>query len=428
MTALPFLTSYDPPGSGEGTLDPLGLSQIAEQLALHLVPAVRERMLRIRFLTTIALGSLVTEELDPNPEEPTAPPWMVWEWLVVESLVRNMGGAPELWGVPGTLVTGRALQDYGYLDQRSYLKTPRIFGFHGVYKRLAVHLQLVDTDLAARSEAEGLVDSWARDQNLGGLSGAQEYLRHWREAVKRSLDERPVRTRPKWRKTDWASLADAMVPKQIGRREKRRLRRLLHTSDERALGALPAIWSLQPEFDDENFSEEALHAALEREAPENATLLQAIWAYERFARQMQDAFDLIRAKAGEADTQGLAPNTMADDNEFANTANTLADSFGNASRELSEADSELASRFEARFSRFAESMDPTNVVYAICEHHEEVQNDKSVDGKRPWLDRIGGDRLYLRQRYRIERPTLQPERYLHNYRSWPVRRFYLDLQ
>ena len=41
----------------------------------------------------------------------------------------------------------RAIDQHGYLDARSYLKTPRIFGFHGIYKRLAVHLGLVDVHL-----------------------------------------------------------------------------------------------------------------------------------------------------------------------------------------------------------------------------------------------------------------------------------------
>ncbi len=52
---FPFLTSYDPPGTSEGTLDPLGLYQIADQLAMQLVPAVRERMQQIRFLTAMFL-------------------------------------------------------------------------------------------------------------------------------------------------------------------------------------------------------------------------------------------------------------------------------------------------------------------------------------------------------------------------------------
>jgi hypothetical protein len=63
---FPFLTSYDPPGTSEGTLDPLGLCQIADQLAMQLVPAVRERMQRIRFLTAMAVGALVTEGLEDD--------------------------------------------------------------------------------------------------------------------------------------------------------------------------------------------------------------------------------------------------------------------------------------------------------------------------------------------------------------------------
>ena len=61
---LPSLTSFDPETSSEGTLDPLGLYLIADQLATRLVPAVRERMQRIRFLTAMA-GNL------PGYEEAT---------------------------------------------------------------------------------------------------------------------------------------------------------------------------------------------------------------------------------------------------------------------------------------------------------------------------------------------------------------------
>lgn len=85
---IPFMTKYDPPGSSEGTLDPLGLYLLADQLATKLVPAVRERMLRIRFLTALTVGSLVTEGVECNPRYPETPPYLVWEWLVVEAIVR----------------------------------------------------------------------------------------------------------------------------------------------------------------------------------------------------------------------------------------------------------------------------------------------------------------------------------------------------
>lgn len=158
---FPFLTSYDPPGTSEGTLDPLGLYQIADQLAMQLVPAVRERMQRIRFLTAMAVGALVTERLDDDPRQRDASPYLIWEWLVVEALMREMGDDPNIWGVPGTLVARRALGQHGYLDARSYLKTPRVFGFHGVYKRRATHLGIVDVHLGPGPNAEGLVDAWA---------------------------------------------------------------------------------------------------------------------------------------------------------------------------------------------------------------------------------------------------------------------------
>jgi hypothetical protein len=81
-TSLPFMTSYDPPGTSEGTLDPLGLYQIADQLAVQLVPAVRERMQRIRFFTAMAVGALVTEGLEDDPRQRDASPYLVWEWLI----------------------------------------------------------------------------------------------------------------------------------------------------------------------------------------------------------------------------------------------------------------------------------------------------------------------------------------------------------
>ena len=91
ILALPHLTTFDPAASSEGTLDPLGLYQIADQLATKLVPAVRERMQRIRFLTAMAVGSYATEGLEADLEQPDCLPYLIWEWLVVESLVRTYG-------------------------------------------------------------------------------------------------------------------------------------------------------------------------------------------------------------------------------------------------------------------------------------------------------------------------------------------------
>src|SRR6476661_7408200 len=125
MTAtLPFLTSYDPPGTTEGTIDPLGLYQIADQLAVQLVPAVRERMQRVRFLTAMAVGSLVTEGLNNDITQRDTSPYLVWEWFVIQAIVRRLSRDNDLAGVAGRLMARRAVSRYGYLDARSYLKTP----------------------------------------------------------------------------------------------------------------------------------------------------------------------------------------------------------------------------------------------------------------------------------------------------------------
>ncbi len=181
--AMPSLTAFDPETSGEGSLDPLGLYLIADQLATRLVPGVRERMQRIRFLTVMAVGAIVCEGIDWSGDENDCEPWLVWEWLVVESLLRSTASAAGLRGVPGTLVTKRALNTHKYLDERSYLKTPRIFGFHGVYKRLAVRLELVDEHLSPRSAAEELVQAWARDQGFHNQHQANQLLDVWRAEI-----------------------------------------------------------------------------------------------------------------------------------------------------------------------------------------------------------------------------------------------------
>lgn len=425
---LPFLTSYDPAGTSEGYLDPLGLVQIGEQLANVLVPAVRERMLRVRFLTATAVGAVVTEGLDDNPAHRDASPYLVWEWLLVEALVRN----PELdiWGVPGTLVARRALQQHGYLDARSYLKTPRIFGFFGVYKRLALHLGLVDVHLGPGPNAQALVDAWARGVDSTGPETARALIARWRTAVKRSLGEDPPRTRPGWQAEHWGELARAFLPDGMRSQEKRLLREMLHRDDDRGLGALRRIWQLQGEFDDDSYSEESLHNRLEELVPPYAALIGAIRSYERFSRRLQDAFDILRAEASRSRGQGFSIASIGRDSEFVRTAKGLHEQFAAAHRALGEvnvASMSLQNLFGERFAAFGEPLDSGDCGLALCLHHEAIQRAKSVEGKRPWLDRAGGDRIFIRPAYRLTRRDCEPRRYTNPYRGLPIRRFYRDL-
>lgn len=429
-TMFPFLTTYDPPGSSEGSLDPLGLYQIADQLAMKLVPAVRERMQRIRFLTAMALGSMLTEGLEDDPRQHDASPYLVWEWIVVEALMRTMSDDSSVWGVPGTLVAARALGQHGYLDARSYLKTPRVFGFHGVYKRLAIHLGIVDMHLGQGPNSETLVDAWARDLGLGGLEGAKPLFSRWRKAVIRSLNEKPPCTKPGWSNESWKELANAFAPSTAKTREKQYLHDLLNSIDDRRLGALPSIWRLQAEFDDNSFSEEYLHTLLEKQQPDYAPLIRAIRCYEAFARSLQDAFDLLKAEAAAVEAQEFVVTDIAREEDFKRSVKSLHERFEAAYHTLCEvtiAGVSLQNLFGERFRAFAEPISAGDCALALCTHHEGVQRTKSSEGKRPWFDRIGPDRIYIRQAYCEARRAIQPDHYVHDYRGQPIRRFYIDL-
>jgi hypothetical protein len=73
VASLPFLTTYDPVTSGEGELDPLGLSSIGDRLADQVLPGLRARMSRPRFLTAIAVASegLIARPWRPEYLSPT---------------------------------------------------------------------------------------------------------------------------------------------------------------------------------------------------------------------------------------------------------------------------------------------------------------------------------------------------------------------
>lgn len=424
----PFLTSYDPAGTSEGTLDPLGLAQVGEQLANALVPAVRERMLRVRFLTACAVGAMVTEGLAEKPEFRDAAPFLVWEWLVIEAFVRT----PEHMslGVPGTMVARRAVSQQGYLDARSYLKTPRIFGFFGVYKRLAVHLGILDVHLGPGPNAQSLVDAWARGREGDGQESAAALMARWNTAVKRSLGESPPRTQPNWAALRWEELAVAFDPDGMRGHEKRRIREMLHGEDGRSLRAFNSIWALQDEYDDDAFGEEVLHVRLAQLAPEYGPLLEAIRVYEEFARRLQDAFDALRSEASRSSGLGFTVASMRGDGEFRRAVEGLHEHFEAALGALGGSGHEtlaLQGLFATRFEPFATRMDPGDCALALCLHHEAIQRGKSLEGKRPWFDRVAGDRIFIRPAYRTERRDSELGRYTNAYRGRPIRRFHGDL-
>lgn len=416
-------------GTSEGTLDPLGVFQIVDRLGSLLVPAVRERMQRIRFMTAMAVGALVTEGLPVDPTRKDSAPFLVWEWLIIESFLRSLESDDKSWGIHGSDVVHRALDQYGYVDARSYLKTPRIFGFNGVYKRLAIHLGIVNLHLGPAQMSEQLADGWARDRGYGSLREAQPLLNRWKAGVERSLDRNPSRTKTGWSHESWTEMAKAFAPTGFGTREKQILKSMLISPDGRDLGALPDIWASQARFQDDRL-EEDLHKYLAERSTAYRPLLRAIQAYEVFIRALQDAFDLLLAEAARADSRGYEIDRISNDKDFRTCVKDLWRRSGAVSESLAGLEGEgaaLRSLFEIRFGRFGQPVELTDISKVLCDHHETIQRGKSADGKRPWFDRLGPDRIHVRQQYRKNRRPIEPGRYVGYYRGKPIRRFYLDL-
>lgn len=143
---MPATSAYDPPVAGEGSLDPVGVAAISDNLADLLVPGLRARMLRVRFVTAMAVGAVANEAVQDEPSaDRTSTPAICFEWLVVESLVRWLRTAAPT-GIPGSRKARAVIGNDQRLSAPTYLKSPTVFGFHGVYKPFAVDSDVVDVE------------------------------------------------------------------------------------------------------------------------------------------------------------------------------------------------------------------------------------------------------------------------------------------
>ena len=163
---LPQLSEADPPLRAEGTIDPLGLYAVADSLGVQMVPGVRERQPHPRYLTAMAVGEVVCQEFAPDDvaADGVSPPWQVFEWFMVEGLVREQDQGPEIFGLPGRDKAAHAISDQVPLCARTYLKVPTVFGFHGVYRLLARTLDVINNVSGLGETGYRLLMAWEREQ------------------------------------------------------------------------------------------------------------------------------------------------------------------------------------------------------------------------------------------------------------------------
>ena len=98
-------------------------------------------------------------------------PWQVFEWYLVEGMVRATDERNLLRGLPGQDKATGAIKDGVPLSAKRYLKTPTVFGFHGVYRALARDIEVERADRLGET-GFALLTTWEKEQGLDGFSGS----------------------------------------------------------------------------------------------------------------------------------------------------------------------------------------------------------------------------------------------------------------
>lgn len=420
---LPFLTERDPPLAGEGILDPLGLATLGDRLADEIAPGMTARMYRPRFLTAMAVVSSLTEDLEDRlASDEVTPPYLVFEWFVVEAFARMKLSTRRVSGMDKARA---AVARGGSLDARSYLKTPKVFGFHGIYRRLAVALGIVDRDGVVTTLGQTLVRAWERELGLTGFlertSGTPggDLARDLRGALDRALDAARVTIPPRSRL--WPKLAVIFDPDHPSSSERALLRGAM-LAPERGAGA-ELFASVERHTSGAEWEVLAAVRALPTTSAELRARIDAIFIFEEFARELYRAFDLMRW-CSTAQGGPITRTTLAADERMRvvarelpmRTRRTLAalEPFG------------LGQPFELSFGSFGDLSTVPELFDELLRHHERIQQSKPPAGKRSWFEHAGSG-VIVRPAYRVP-AALEYGEFIHPFRVHSMQWFWQDLR
>jgi hypothetical protein len=422
------LSEADPDLVGEGSLDPLGLATLADRLAEEIAPSVTARMTRIRFVTAMAVGAVVTEGLDDLPPgDGTTTAQLAYEWHVVEALARDRTLPPAATlGVPGIAKTRSVLGRGGHLDAGAYLKAPKVFGFHGVFKRLARAFAVIDDELRLGRGGAGLVWAWEREQALPGFvdrrpdgSGGQ-LARNLEAAVRTALVAGRI-TQASGSHL-WSKLVRSLRPDSAGPAERGLLWRWLVDPEVPLRSELVLL--LEGLGEGDGSEAHALRALRPSASRALGVRLDAVDAFERLSELLQAAFDALRWMSTSQGTAAVSPSAASGHRVVAEAASIVPVAFAEAMDKLEPLD--LAGDLATELSGFAGITRPVNLVEALLDHHDRVQRDKPP-GKRPWIERdVRG--FLVRPAYRVEEEPAISGRYLHPFRVRAIHQFIRDLR
>lgn len=434
MLIAPFSSEYDPSDEAEGSIDPLGLQPGYERLADRLLPAVTVRMGRPRFVTAMAVGACVCERWDSDTvaADEVTPPWLVFEWFVIEAFVRAQEALSGLQGIPGSQKVSNAIRNGRPVSAPAYLKTPTVFGFTGIFRRLARAIGIVTEEGRLDDGGYELLTAWAKDQGLDGFVDASSGLGHelrerMRHVVKQGLEKGHTTSQAKY---FWIELAQRLDPQRPGRNESRILldRILTRSGPMEKVGQLKDALIGQGGVEEREAEAPFLRQLSRRAGQDLKEVLTAIESYEVFGRVMTYAFDGLRYLSSQ---NGAAP---IDAGDFAATkeAKSAVRELGPAVArvrvhpKLLEWEREQPTLLQG-VERFEAVRSEADLLEAVLDFHEQVQRAKPPSGKRSWFERVRQGKVVVRSGYALTEPPDPLGTYVHEYRIPTFSRFLSDL-
>jgi hypothetical protein len=428
---LPLLSIHDPEGAGSNSLDPLGLTPIGEQIAVELIPGVRERQSHPRYLTAIAVSHAICQDFaeETVAADSVSEPWQVFEWYVVEGLVRSAGTTSDA-KVPGSQKAKKALSQGLPLCASRYLKTPTIFGFHGVYRLLARTLRVEQSDHLADFGFE-LLDVWQKEQGLQGFYGTldgpgRNFRQRLIEAVKAGLKVGATNCSGSW--FGWKFFFDHLEPTKAGPKEAQLIWRQLRSGTSGYCSeALDFLISKEGQnLMAEKATEKKLYASLKKVVSKDfRTRIEVIQRYEVFCRLLHDAFESCRYEITQT-KRGVQPAVLAKLPAVVKAAENLPAAFAEA--EQSIPDLTRRTRFQSVFQEVALKRKATDFAVALYEHHKRIQKAKPPEGKAPWLEQHYDGSLLIRPEYQLEKEPKSSAEFVNPYRLNSLWSFAADLK
>ncbi len=425
-----YRTEFHPEASDEGGIDPLGLASVAEKLGQMILPGLLERHKRPRFLTLSAIGlSLLDEVMNTLPEDDWKVDfWEAYEWLVVSALVsQNKDGVPNL---PSSEKTRNAEKNVSQLNPERYLKTPSVFGFHGVYKFLAKDLMIEHGDCMAENGNQ-LFQIWANEQGLTGFIPGHKGpgLDERKRILKIVIDSmRAGYLTEKWRSSLFPFINQHFHHLEIGLKEKEYLKDLLNRSSNRneVISFLKSKKGLVF-LENPNTPERDFYTSLEEVLSNDAKeICQSILRFEALARSITDAFYDIQFALSQ-ERFGLTDAQLATIGSIKLIHKEITKLIEHTEKAFSKFDNlDLNARLEP-LQKFKHLNDPKNFVSCLIEHHIKNQKRKPPNGKNPWLYQNDRGAWIIRPGYFRDVGGSHNNSFVHFYRLGPLRLFLFDL-